>query len=141
MTRKRPLVHSVALSESPLRSIMRDAVRTDEGTVLQDLVAAAAAIERPVRERAGAQAAALVRTIRDGPAPGLTELFLNEFGLSTEEGIALMCLAEALLRVPDDETIDALIEDKIASSAWGEHFGRSSSSLINASLDRPSSGA
>lgn len=132
MTRKRPIVHSKLRSESSLRSVMRDAVRADEGAVLQALTADAA-IDRPIRERIGNRAAALVRAIRDGTNPGLTELFLEEFGLSTDEGIALMCLAEALLRVPDDETIDALIEDKIAPSAWGEHFGRSSSSLINAS--------
>lgn len=58
---------------------------------------------------------------------------MAEYGLSTREGIALMCLAEALLRVPDATTIDALIEDKIAPSAWGEHLGKSSSSLVNAS--------
>ena len=60
-------------------------------------------------------------------------MFLSEYGLSTDEGIALMCLAEALLRVPDADTIDALIEDKIAPSDWGRHLGRSSSSLVNAS--------
>jgi RHH-type transcriptional regulator, proline utilization regulon repressor / proline dehydrogenase / delta 1-pyrroline-5-carboxylate dehydrogenase len=61
------------------------------------------------------------------------EVFLAEYGLSTDEGIALMCLAEALLRVPDAETMDALIEDKIAPSNWGKHLGRSASSLVNAS--------
>jgi RHH-type proline utilization regulon transcriptional repressor/proline dehydrogenase/delta 1-pyrroline-5-carboxylate dehydrogenase len=61
------------------------------------------------------------------------EVFLAEYGLSTDEGIALMCLAEALLRVPDAETMDALIEDKIAPSNWGRHLGRSASSLVNAS--------
>lgn len=61
------------------------------------------------------------------------EVFLAEYGLSTDEGVALMCLAEALLRVPDAETIDALIEDKIAPSDWGKHLGQSTSSLVNAS--------
>ncbi len=61
------------------------------------------------------------------------EVFLAEYGLSTDEGIALMCLAEALLRVPDADTIDALIEDKIAPSDWGKHLGHSASSLVNAS--------
>src|SRR5690606_24224793 len=56
-----------------------------------------------------------------------------EYGLSTDEGIALMCLAEALLRVPDAITMDALIEDKIAPSDWGRHLGHSASSLVNAS--------
>jgi RHH-type proline utilization regulon transcriptional repressor/proline dehydrogenase/delta 1-pyrroline-5-carboxylate dehydrogenase len=63
----------------------------------------------------------------------LMEVFLAEYGLSTDEGVALMCLAEALLRVPDAETIDALIEDKIAPSDWGAHLGQSSSPLVNAS--------
>jgi RHH-type proline utilization regulon transcriptional repressor/proline dehydrogenase/delta 1-pyrroline-5-carboxylate dehydrogenase len=61
------------------------------------------------------------------------ELFLAEYGLSSEEGVALMCLAEALLRVPDAQTMDALIEDKIAPSEWGQHLGKSHSPLINAS--------
>ena len=61
------------------------------------------------------------------------EVFLAEYGLSTDEGVALMCLAEALLRVPDADTIDALIEDKIAPSDWGKHMGKSTSSLVNAS--------
>ncbi|OAN75300.1 bifunctional proline dehydrogenase/L-glutamate gamma-semialdehyde dehydrogenase [Sulfitobacter sp. EhC04] len=78
-------------------------------------------------------AAGLVRDIRSTTAPGLMEVFLAEYGLSTDEGVALMCLAEALLRVPDADTIDALIEDKIAPSNWGRHMGHSTSSLVNAS--------
>ena len=78
-------------------------------------------------------AAGLVRDIRASSAPGLMEVFLAEYGLSTDEGVALMCLAEALLRVPDADTIDALIEDKIAPSDWGKHLGHSSSPLVNAS--------
>ncbi|WP_108837314.1 bifunctional proline dehydrogenase/L-glutamate gamma-semialdehyde dehydrogenase PutA [Tateyamaria sp. Alg231-49] len=78
-------------------------------------------------------AAQLVTAIRTQAAPGLMEVFLAEYGLSTDEGIALMCLAEALLRVPDADTIDALIEDKIAPSNWGKHLGHSTSSLVNAS--------
>jgi RHH-type proline utilization regulon transcriptional repressor/proline dehydrogenase/delta 1-pyrroline-5-carboxylate dehydrogenase len=85
------------------------------------------------RNRICTRAARLVETIRSGDKPGLMEVFLAEYGLSTDEGVALMCLAEALLRVPDSHTIDALIEDKIAPSSWGEHLGRSSSSLVNAS--------
>ncbi|WP_037308347.1 bifunctional proline dehydrogenase/L-glutamate gamma-semialdehyde dehydrogenase PutA [Ruegeria halocynthiae] len=78
-------------------------------------------------------AAQLVRDIRAGTSPGMMEVFLAEYGLSTDEGVSLMCLAEALLRVPDADTIDALIEDKIAPSDWGKHLGQSSSSLVNAS--------
>ncbi|MEM7631013.1 MAG: bifunctional proline dehydrogenase/L-glutamate gamma-semialdehyde dehydrogenase PutA [Pseudomonadota bacterium] len=75
----------------------------------------------------------LVEEVRSAAAPGVMEVFLAEYGLSTDEGVALMCLAEALLRVPDASTIDALIEDKIAPSDWGKHLGQSTSSLVNAS--------
>ncbi|ANP35569.1 Proline dehydrogenase family [Phaeobacter gallaeciensis] len=112
--------------------------RIDAGTyvdqdAMRDQLVATAAL--PAAERAAicANAAALVRDIRGHSAPGLMEVFLAEYGLSTDEGIALMCLAEALLRVPDADTIDALIEDKIAPSDWGKHLGHSSSSLVNAS--------
>ena len=85
------------------------------------------------RDATKSRAVGLVKAIRDDSTPGLMEVFLTEYGLSTNEGIALMCLAEALLRVPDAETIDALIEDKIAPSEWGAHLGKSSSPLVNAS--------
>ena len=92
-----------------------------------------AAIGDALRHAAVKRGTALVEAIRADDAPGLMEVFLAEYGLSTEEGIALMCLAEALLRVPDAETMDALIEDKIAPSEWGAHLGKSSSPLVNAS--------
>jgi RHH-type proline utilization regulon transcriptional repressor/proline dehydrogenase/delta 1-pyrroline-5-carboxylate dehydrogenase len=94
---------------------------------------AAHAPDAAARAAAVADGAALVRAIRTEADPGLMEVFLAEYGLSTEEGVALMCLAEALLRVPDADTIDALIEDKIAPSDWGAHLGKSASSLVNAS--------
>ena len=104
----------------------------DAEVILQKLVTAA---ELSPAERAeiSSHAAELVRRIRATTSPGLMEVFLAEYGLSTDEGVALMCLAEALLRVPDADTIDALIEDKIAPSDWGRHLGHSTSSLVNAS--------
>ena len=104
----------------------------DQATVLSRLTETAALSEVD-RSAICADAAQLVRDIRNSTAPGMMEVFLAEYGLSTDEGIALMCLAEALLRVPDADTIDALIEDKIAPSDWGKHLGHSSSSLVNAS--------
>ncbi len=92
-----------------------------------------AALSPAARAAIAARAADLVRQIRAASHPGLMEVFLAEYGLSTDEGIALMCLAEALLRVPDGATMDALIEDKIAPSDWGRHLGQSASSLVNAS--------
>ena len=61
------------------------------------------------------------------------DCFLQEFGLSNQEGIALMCLAEALLRIPDDETADRLIAEKLAGGNWSAHAGRSDSLFVNAS--------
>ena len=96
-------------------------------------LADAARLDPPVRMRIADHAARLVERIRSQARPGLMDVFLAEYGLSTKEGIALMCLAEALLRVPDAATMDALIEDKIAPSDWGRHLGHSASPLVNAS--------
>ena len=104
----------------------------DPGAALSDLIQLAD-LSPQDRTAICTQAADLVTGIRTSAAPGLMEVFLAEYGLSTDEGIALMCLAEALLRVPDADTIDALIEDKIAPSDWGKHMGHSTSSLVNAS--------
>tara|TARA_R110002020_G_scaffold83397_2_gene207282 strand:+ start:194792 stop:197926 length:3135 start_codon:yes stop_codon:yes gene_type:complete len=68
-----------------------------------------------------------------GRKKGMMESFLEEFGLSNSEGLALMCLAEALLRVPDAETRDDLIAEKIRSGDWASHLGQSESWLVNAS--------
>ncbi|HEX3889198.1 MAG TPA: bifunctional proline dehydrogenase/L-glutamate gamma-semialdehyde dehydrogenase PutA [Phenylobacterium sp.] len=80
------------------------------------------------------EATALVRSARRGARrQGVVESFLQEFSLSTREGLALMCLAEALLRTPDEETRDKLIAEKIASADWASHAGASDSLLVNAS--------
>ncbi|MEW2917546.1 bifunctional proline dehydrogenase/L-glutamate gamma-semialdehyde dehydrogenase PutA [Ruegeria sp. ANG10] len=115
-----------------LRTHIDSQTYADQSAVLDQLVEQA---NLPQADRTAicAAAAQLVRDIRSSTSPGMMEVFLAEYGLSTDEGIALMCLAEALLRVPDADTIDALIEDKIAPSDWGKHLGQSSSSLVNAS--------
>nr|WP_201764253.1 trifunctional transcriptional regulator/proline dehydrogenase/L-glutamate gamma-semialdehyde dehydrogenase [Providencia sneebia] len=63
---------------------------------------------------------------------GLVQGLLQEFSLSSQEGVALMCLAEALLRIPDKATRDALIRDKISTGNWQSHLGQSSSMFVNA---------
>lgn len=65
---------------------------------------------------------------------GSLDAFLQEFGLSNREGVALMCLAEALLRVPDAETADRLIAEKLGQGEWGTHKGQSDSLFVNASV-------
>ncbi|HEY0599793.1 bifunctional proline dehydrogenase/L-glutamate gamma-semialdehyde dehydrogenase PutA [Brevundimonas sp.] len=64
---------------------------------------------------------------------GVVESFLQEFSLGTREGLALMCLAEALLRTPDEDTRDRLIAEKIGSADWASHLGQSDSLFVNAS--------
>src|SRR6056297_2628254 len=118
--------------DSDMRRTIDLATYADEADTLARLTAQAD-LSLTDRERICGRAAALVRDIRGRSNPGLMEVFLAEYGLSTDEGIALMCLAEALLRVPDADTIDALIEDKIAPSDWGKHMGHSTSPLVNAS--------
>ncbi|SDH61270.1 bifunctional proline dehydrogenase/L-glutamate gamma-semialdehyde dehydrogenase PutA [Roseospirillum parvum] len=115
-----------------LRTRIRDFHLKDEAAVLAEL-SRTAPLDADLRARAQVRGQALVEALRADRKPALMDVFLAEYGLSTDEGVALMCLAEALLRVPDAETIDALIEDKIAPSAWGAHLGQSSSSLVNAS--------
>ncbi|TDO15211.1 bifunctional proline dehydrogenase/L-glutamate gamma-semialdehyde dehydrogenase PutA [Halomonas ventosae] len=85
------------------------------------------------RRKIAAVGAHYVDRVRKERSPSMMEAFLAEYGLSTAEGVGLMCLAEALLRVPDAETIDELIHDKIEPSDWGAHLGKSSSSMVNAS--------
>jgi len=114
-----------------LRHRLRARAYIDEGQVLSELVAELAMTSRE-KDAAQTMALELVTQLRNDDDPGLMEVFLSQYGLSTDEGVALMCLAEALLRVPDSETMDDLIEDKLVSSAWGEHLGQSSSSLVNA---------
>ncbi|MEC3860339.1 bifunctional proline dehydrogenase/L-glutamate gamma-semialdehyde dehydrogenase PutA [Mesobacterium sp. TK19101] len=115
-----------------LRALIDTETYADEAAIVARL-RGEANLSDAARKAIGARAAQLVRDIRGATRPGLMEVFLAEYGLSTDEGIALMCLAEALLRVPDATTIDALIEDKIAPSDWGRHLGQSTSPLVNAS--------
>ncbi|HUO12319.1 MAG TPA: L-glutamate gamma-semialdehyde dehydrogenase [Caulobacteraceae bacterium] len=78
-------------------------------------------------------AVGLVRSARQrAQRQGVVEGFLQEFSLSTPEGLALMCLAEALLRTPDEATRDALIAEKLGSADWARHAGRSDSLFVNA---------
>ncbi len=115
-----------------IRGQMRAFAYADDSLVLSKL-REKSDVNEEVRQNACGQAAKWVEAMRAQKAQSLMDIFMSEYGLSNSEGIALMCLAEALLRVPDSQTIDALIEDKIAPSDWAAHLGRSSSPLVNAS--------
>jgi RHH-type proline utilization regulon transcriptional repressor/proline dehydrogenase/delta 1-pyrroline-5-carboxylate dehydrogenase len=117
--------------EPDLRAAIRALTYAEEGPLVRALVGRAR-LDADARTRIGAAAARLVREVRERSSPTVMESFLAEYGLSTDEGVGLMCLAEALLRVPDAATIDELIADKIEPSNWGAHLGHSTSSLVNA---------
>ncbi|HEU4819714.1 MAG TPA: bifunctional proline dehydrogenase/L-glutamate gamma-semialdehyde dehydrogenase PutA, partial [Qipengyuania sp.] len=112
------------------RLALRQAYRMEESACIAERLeqAAPASAVHAVASRLAVQ---LVEGARRRKASGL-DAFLQQFGLDTEEGIALMCLAEALLRVPDARTADALIRDTIGEIDWGEHLGESSSTFVNA---------
>ncbi|APE30817.1 bifunctional proline dehydrogenase/L-glutamate gamma-semialdehyde dehydrogenase [Halomonas aestuarii] len=117
---------------SEIRASIRAHYSANEADVLRELVASLKLSEKE-REQVAAAGAKYVDRVRKETSPSMMESFLAEYGLSTAEGVGLMCLAEALLRVPDAETIDDLIHDKIEPSDWGSHLGKSSSSMVNAS--------
>ncbi|MDX1625605.1 MAG: bifunctional proline dehydrogenase/L-glutamate gamma-semialdehyde dehydrogenase PutA [Wenzhouxiangellaceae bacterium] len=76
----------------------------------------------------------LVERVRErADDAGAMEAFMREYDLSSEEGVVLMCLAEALLRIPDSDTAEALIADKLSQADWESHLGRSESMFVNAS--------
>jgi len=93
-----------------------------------------ARLEPGLRARVAARALALVERVRAGSTSGSPlDAFLREYSLASREGVILMCLAEALLRIPDAETADRLIADKIAAGDWSDHLGDSESLFVNAS--------
>jgi RHH-type proline utilization regulon transcriptional repressor/proline dehydrogenase/delta 1-pyrroline-5-carboxylate dehydrogenase len=111
-----------------------DALKFADETELTRDLAARTGLDAQARDRIRAEAIQLVERARvETKNRGLMQSFLQEFGLSNNEGLALMCLAEALLRVPDAATADKLIAEKISSGEWGEHAGKSESWLVNAS--------
>jgi RHH-type proline utilization regulon transcriptional repressor/proline dehydrogenase/delta 1-pyrroline-5-carboxylate dehydrogenase len=119
-------------SLTQLRAAIRANYLPDEAKTLALLVRDAA-LSKMQRRAISDDAAQLVQAVRESSNPQLMETFLSEYGLSSREGVALMCLAEALLRVPDAKTMDDLIRDKIAPHDWSAHSGASSSIFVNAS--------
>src|SRR5262245_19479400 len=103
-----------------------------ETEVVEQLLAAYP-LGAEAKERVRGWAVELTRGMRASRRRfGGIDEFLQEFGLTTKEGVALMCLAEALLRIPDAETADALIEDKIGGADWDGHLGHAESVFVNA---------
>jgi RHH-type proline utilization regulon transcriptional repressor/proline dehydrogenase/delta 1-pyrroline-5-carboxylate dehydrogenase len=112
------------------RSQLRRAYRPDEEQVALDRIAQARLDPARLAE-ATATARALVKGVRAQKPSGL-DAFLHAYELGSEEGIALMCLAEALLRIPDAHTADELIADKLSGPDWADQLGQSHSAFVNA---------
>jgi RHH-type proline utilization regulon transcriptional repressor/proline dehydrogenase/delta 1-pyrroline-5-carboxylate dehydrogenase len=126
------LTTEAGCAPDPLRQALRAACRPDERHAVQALLAEAAQ-DADVAGQAQALAGRLVQNVRNrrARASGVDAL-MHEFSLSSQEGIALMCLAEALLRIPDQETADRLIAEKISRGDWQRHLGGSPSLFVNA---------
>jgi len=117
--------------QTPLRAAITSAYRRPEPKCLPPLIEAAT-LPAEIMAEATALARRMVERLRAKGHGGGVEGLIHEYALSSQEGVALMCLAEALLRIPDDETRDALIRDKIGSGDWQAHLGHSRSVFVNA---------
>jgi len=118
---------------APLRAAITAAWLRDESEHVRELLAQA---RLPADEQARAQLLAedLVKRVRArAQDQGAIEAFMRQYDLGSEEGVLLMCVAEALLRIPDQETADKLIRDKLGDADWEKHLGQSDSVLVNAS--------
>ena len=112
------------------RSALRQAYRPDENLLARQPIDEARLGDGEGREAAKI-ATTLVKAVRGHKAAGL-DAFLQAYDLGSDVGIALMCLAEALLRIPDAETADDLIADKLSGPDWAEKLGESRSTFVNA---------
>lgn len=117
--------------QSVLRAKITAAYRRPETECLPVLVAQAA-LPKSTTDAARQLARRLVVALRGKSEGGGVEALIHEYALSSQEGVALMCLAEALLRIPDRATRDALIRDKIGVGDWEAHIGHSPSLFVNA---------
>ena len=122
----------LVVPQSPLRAAITNAYRCDEAHSVSEVMTR---INWPLQSRRQAQeqACKLIAAVRGKRTRSFgVDALLHEFSLSSQEGIALMCLAEALLRIPDRQTADDLIRDKISKGNWRAHLGHSSSVFVNA---------
>ena len=116
-----------------LRQAVRETYHADETRMINQL-AREAASDATHRDNVAREATRLVQHVRDNRvSQGGVDALLHEYDLSSKEGVVLMCLAEALMRVPDSTTADRLIQDKISTGDWESHLGHSESIFVNAS--------
>ncbi|ODS91064.1 MAG: trifunctional transcriptional regulator/proline dehydrogenase/L-glutamate gamma-semialdehyde dehydrogenase [Comamonas sp. SCN 65-56] len=120
------------LPQTPLRAAITAGWHRPEPECLAALLPQARAHDDEQAAQVRALATRLVQGLREAPVTSGVAALVQEFSLSSQEGVALMCLAEALLRIPDRATRDALIRDKISHGDWRAHVGRSPSLFVNA---------
>jgi RHH-type proline utilization regulon transcriptional repressor/proline dehydrogenase/delta 1-pyrroline-5-carboxylate dehydrogenase len=126
------LASELPATADPTRARMTAAYCRDE-TLAMDELLAIAALPPAERDLVLARAAELVARVRaKAGQQSAVESFMRQYDLSSEEGILLMCVAEALLRIPDKDTADKLIADKLGEADWEKHLGKSDSVLVNA---------
>lgn len=131
---ERPLLSpELPPASDPLRAAITAAWVRDESAHVREMLELA---RQPEADRIAVQATAadLVRRVRErAEDQGAIEAFMRQYDLGSEEGVLLMCVAEALLRIPDQDTADKLIRDKLGEADWKKHMGQSDSILVNAS--------
>ncbi|MBV1706209.1 MAG: bifunctional proline dehydrogenase/L-glutamate gamma-semialdehyde dehydrogenase PutA [Hyphomicrobiales bacterium] len=119
------------MPQTPLRAAITAATRRPEPECMPQLIAGARLSDEQAAE-VRRLTLELVRRLRSQKRGGGIEGLIHEYALSSDEGVALMCLAEALLRIPDAATRDALIRDKLSAGDWRAHVGQSPSLFVNA---------
>ena len=121
------------MTSSPLRDAISSVYLANEDSIVDQRIAQAtlSPTEAAATQKMATELVARIR--KDTSGNGGVDAFMREYALSSEEGVALMCLAEALLRVPDAETADKLIRDKIGGAQWDRHRAKSDSLFVNAS--------
>jgi len=123
----------IAKSKQELWEMISSFYMIDETTLLKELLPLATPSEEEKAE-IQSEATRLIEDIRaDKKAIQMIDALLLEYSLDTQEGILLMCLAEALMRIPDSATADALIRDKLTVADWKSHLKGSNSVFVNAS--------
>lgn len=121
-----------AQTQTPLRDAITSAYRLDESTAVHNLVNTLNFTQEQKEEIRNLAHRLITQVRADRSKSSGVDALMHEFSLSSEEGIALMCLAEALLRIPDNATRDKLIRDKLSEGDWKSHVGNSPSMFVNA---------
>jgi len=126
------IMQDLQLKQSSYRDKISEAYFLDETVALTNLIKQAK-FDKKLTEKIQLSAKQIIdQNLKNRKKQGGIDAFLNQYDLSTNEGIALMCLAEALLRVPDKTTIDKLISDKLSTSEWKKHLKLGNSMFVNA---------